>query len=92
MPYHRERDPVPIAQQDRWAPYPVSTCVKNLAPQLGFYSRTVEPVKTFAKVLANHPVGYRTCISFWLNSKFTLQFISEYVNLEIYFGTFFFVK
>jgi hypothetical protein len=37
------KDPVPIVQEAGWAPGPVWTGVKNLAP-LGFNPRTVQPV------------------------------------------------
>jgi hypothetical protein len=37
------KDPVPIVQEAGWAPEPVWTCAKNLAPA-GFDPRTVQPV------------------------------------------------
>jgi hypothetical protein len=44
------KDPVPIVQEAGWAPGPVWTCAKNLAPP-GFDPRTVQPgVKPFGTI------------------------------------------
>jgi hypothetical protein len=40
----RETDPVPIVQEAGWAPGPVWTGAKNLAPPPGFDPWTVQPV------------------------------------------------
>ena len=41
--YPRERDPISIVLEDGWAPGPVWTGMKNLAPP-GFDPHTVQPV------------------------------------------------
>ena len=38
------KDPVPIVLEAGWAPGPVWTGAKNLAPQPGFEPRTFQPV------------------------------------------------
>jgi hypothetical protein len=64
------KDPVPIVQESVWAPWPVWTGVKNLAPQ-GFDFRTVQPVTSRYTDWASQPtwVFYTTlklfCCSIW---------------------------
>ena len=43
-PLYPGKDPVPIVQEAGWAPGPVWTGAKNLAPLPGFDPRTVQPV------------------------------------------------
>jgi hypothetical protein len=38
------KDPVPIVQEAGWAPGPVWTCAKNLAPHLNSIPRTTQPI------------------------------------------------
>jgi hypothetical protein len=52
-----EIDQVPIVQETGWAPDPVWTCAKNLAPP-GFDLRTVQPVVIRYTDWATWPTKY----------------------------------
>jgi len=58
-PFTPRKDPVPIVQEDGWAPGPVWTGAKKSRPPPGFDPRTVQPV-------ASRYTDYATRPTYWL--------------------------